>query len=159
MEGQAILFVYEWHTRRRRAYRVRPVGRRNFTERLRAPSPEANRRENPVLQSEAELPPATPLVPASQSETEAQPAAPLVLVVPTKTTVPTPLPAVPMQKEMLVSTTTNEAPKTPDVTKCDDPLKVVHKYKAYFRIESQRYQEGLRPKPSTFKATMPEKWL
>ena len=67
-------------------------------------------------------------------------------VVPTKTTVPTLLPDVPFQKEMLVSTTTNDAPKTPDVTKCDDPLKVVQRYKAYFRIESQRYQEGLRPK-------------
>ena len=84
--------------------------------------------KDPVLQSEAELPPATPLVPASQSETEAQPAAPLVPFVPIKTTVPTSLPAVPLQKEMLVSTTTNDAPKAPDVTKCDDPLKVVHKY-------------------------------
>ena len=115
--------------------------------------------KNTVLHSETELQPAAPPVPVIHSETEVPPAAPLVPVVPTKTTVPTPLPAVPMQKAMLVSTTTNDAPKTSGVAKCDDPLRVVQKYKAYFRIESQKYQEGLRPKPPTFKATMPATWL
>ena len=60
---------------------------------------------------------------------------------------------------MLVSTTTNDAPKTPDLTDCDDPLRSVQKYKAYFWIEIQRYQEGLRPKPPTFKATISAIWL
>ena len=114
----------------------------------------------PANQSEKEAQPAAPpLMPVNQSEAEAQPAAPLVPVVPNKTTVPTPLPAVPLQKEFLVSTSTDDAPKAPDLTKCVDPMKVVQKYKAYFRIESQRYQEGIRPKPPTFKATMPATWL
>ena len=40
-----------------------------------------------------------------------------------------------MQKEILVSTTTKEAPKTLDLTDCDDPLRSVQKYEAYFRIQ------------------------
>ena len=92
--------------------------------------------------------------PVVHSETEVPTAAPLVPVVHNDTQVPAPLLPVPMQKEMLVSTTTNEAPKTPDLTDCDDPLRSVQKYKAYFRIEIQRYQEGLRRKPPTFKATI-----
>jgi len=98
-------------------------------------------------------------VPANQSEKEALPPAPMVPVIPNKTTVPTPLPALPLQKEFLVSTSTDDAPKAPDLTKCEDPMKVVQKYKAYFRIQNQRYQEGMRPKPPTFKATMPATWL
>ena len=78
----------------------------------------------------------------------------MVPVVPNETPVPTPLLPVPMQKAIIVSTTTNDAPKTPDLTDCDDPLRSVQKYKAYFRIEIQRYQEGLRPKPPKFKATI-----
>ena len=60
-------------------------------------------------------------------------------VVQNETAVPAPLLAVPMQKDMLVSTTTNDAPKTPYLTDCDDPLRSVQKYKAYFRIQIQRY--------------------
>ena len=101
----------------------------------------------PVSETETELQPATPLVPANQSEKEVLPPAPMVPVVPIKTTVPTPLPAVPLQKELLVSTSTDDAPKAPDLTKCENPMKVVQKYKAYFRIQNQRYQEGMRPKP------------
>ena len=92
----------------------------------------------PVSQTETELPPATPMVPADQTEEEAPPPAPMVPVVPIKTTIPTPLPAVPLQKELLVSTPTDDAPKAPDITKCEDPMKVVQKYKAYFRIQNQR---------------------
>ena len=83
----------------------------------------------------------------------------MVPVVLEKTTVPTPLPAVPLQKELLVSASIDDAPKAPDLTKCEDPMKVVQKYKAYFRIQNQRYQEGMRTRSPTFKATIPPIWL
>ena len=67
----------------------------------------------PVSRTEQELPPVTPMVPAAQIETEAPPPAPMVPVVPDKTTVPTPLPAVPLQKELLVSTSIDDAHKAP----------------------------------------------
>ena len=63
-----------------------------------------------------------------------KPAVEDIPVVHNETAVPAPLLAVPMQKEILVSTTTNDAPKTPDLTDFDDPLRSVQKYKAYFLI-------------------------
>ena len=38
-------------------------------------------------------------------------------------------------------------------------MKVVQKYKAYFRIQNQRYQEGMRTRPPSFKASIPAIWL
>ena len=64
-----------------------------------------------------------------------------------------------MQKETLVSPTTNDVPNTPDLTDCDDPLRSVQKNKTYFQVQIQRYLEGLRPKPSTFKAIISAIWL
>ena len=113
----------------------------------------------PVVHCETEVPPPAPLVPVVHRETEVPAPAPLVTVVQIETTVTTLPPSVPLQKEMLVSTTTNDAPKTPDLTACADPLRTVQKYKAYFRIEIQRFREGLRPKPPTFEATISAVWL
>ena len=64
-----------------------------------------------------------------------------------------------LQKELLVNTAVDDAPKTPALTDCPDPLVPVQKYKAYFRVESQRYKSGQRPPPLTFKATMQTEWL
>ena len=72
-----------------------------------------------------EVPPAAPMMPVVHNETA-------------ETSVPTPFLPVPMKEDMLVSTTTNDAPKTPGFTDCDDPLRSVQKYKAYFRVEIQR---------------------
>lgn len=67
--------------------------------------------------------------------------------------------AVPLQKEMLGSTTTENSSKMPDLTDCIDPLRPVQKYKAYFHVEYQRYKEGQRPMPPNFKATMSTTWI
>ena len=52
--------------------------------------------DNPVLHSEAELPPEAPLVPVVHSETEVPPAAPLVPVIHIETEVPPAAPMVPV---------------------------------------------------------------
>lgn len=63
--------------------------------------------------------------------------------------------AVHLQKEIIVSTTTDDAPRTPDLTGCDDPLGPVQRYKASYHVEQQRYREGQRHKPPTSKEAMP----
>ena len=65
----------------------------------------------------------------------------------------------PLQKEMLINTAVDDAPKTPALTDCADPLVPVQKYKAYQRIELQRYYAGQRPPPPTLKATIRSDWL
>ena len=69
-------------------------------------------------------------------------------------TKPQAVPPVPMQKELLVNTSVDDAPKTPAVTDCVDPLVPIQKYKAYYRAELQRYNAGQRPLPSTPFATI-----
>ena len=100
--------------------------------------PQPDVEKDPVLQKEAELPSVAPTVLAAEIEADVPPPAASVPVVLDKTTVPTPLPAVPLQKELLVSATIDDAPKAPDLTKCGDPMKVVQKYKSYFRVQDQR---------------------
>lgn len=56
---------------------------------------------------------------------------------------------------MPVSTKTDDTPKNRDLTDCDDPLRPVQKYMAYYH---QRYLKGQRPKPPTFKETMSTTW-
>ena len=64
-----------------------------------------------------------------------------------------------MQKELLVNTFIDDAPKTPALTECADPLVTVQKCKAYQRVELQRYYAGQSPPPLTFKATIRSDWL
>lgn len=64
-----------------------------------------------------------------------------------------------LQKELLVNTSTNDAPKAPDLTDCPDSLPPVTKYKACHRVEQQSYLYGQRTPPSTFKATISPTWL
>lgn len=66
--------------------------------------------------------------------------------------------AVPLQKGMIVSTTTYDAPKSPDLTDYGDPLGPVQTYNSYYRVKQKRYQEGQRPKPPTFKEKMSTTW-
>ena len=60
---------------------------------------------------------------------------------------------------MLVNASVDDTPKAPDLTMCEDPMKVVQNYKAYSRIQNQRYLEGMRTRPPSFKATIPAIWL
>ena len=60
---------------------------------------------------------------------------------------------------MLVNTSVDDAPKTPALTDCVDPLVPIQKYKAYYRAELQRYNAGQRQPPLTFKATIYSTWL
>lgn len=71
-----------------------------------------------------------------------------------ETVAPTRPPAVPSKKEILVSTSNDDAPRTPDLTDCEDLLRPVQKYKAYHRVEHRRYLKVQRPKPPTFRATI-----
>lgn len=50
-------------------------------------------------------------------------------------------------------------PKTRAQTDFPDPLVLFHKYKAYHQVKKQRYNEGQRPSPHTFRATIPSTWL
>ena len=75
--------------------------------------PQPDFEKDPVLLEEAELPPAAPTVPAAEIETDVPPPAPILPVVLYKTTIPTPLLAVPVQKELLVNTSVDDAPKAP----------------------------------------------
>ena len=77
--------------------------------------PQPDLEKDPVLPEEAELPPAAQTVPAAEIEPEVPPPAPILPVVLDKTTIPTPLPAVPVQKELLVNTSVDDAPKAPDL--------------------------------------------
>ena len=53
-------------------------------------------------------------------------------------TTPVPQQQVALQKELLVNTAVEDAPKTPALTDCADPLVPVQNYKAYHRVELQR---------------------
>ena len=71
------------------------------------------------------------LIPRSP-EADANPAPiiePIETVAPV--TQPQAVPPVPMQKELLVNTSVDDAPKTPALTDCVDPLVPIQKYKAY----------------------------
>lgn len=45
---------------------------------------------------------------------------------------------------MFLITQTDEALRTPDPTNCEDPLHPIQIYKAYYRVQQQRYKEGPR---------------
>lgn len=45
-----------------------------------------------------------------------------------------------LQNEMLLSTQTDDAPKTIALTYCDDPLRPVQKCQSYYRMQFQRYK-------------------
>ena len=62
-----------------------------------------------------------------------------------------------MQKELLVNTAIDDAPKTRAMTTYPDTLVPVQKYHAYHRVALQQYNAGQRSPPLTFKATIPTK--
>lgn len=60
---------------------------------------------------------------------------------------------------MLVSAQRDEYPKTSALINCDDPLRPVQTYKAYYRVQQQRYEKGLRPISPTSNMKIKTKWL
>lgn len=71
-----------------------------------------------------------------------------------ETTAPVVRKQVPLQKELMVNTFTDDVPKTPALTNCNNPLIPVQIFKTYFRVESQWYQDGQRLPPPRFRATI-----
>lgn len=65
----------------------------------------------------------------------------------------------PLQKELVVNTTTDEDPKTPALTDQDDSLLPLQTYKTCQIFEHRRHIAGQRPLPLTIKATMSAEWL
>lgn len=65
----------------------------------------------------------------------------------------------PLRKELLVSTSTDDAPKTPALTDFPNRLVYVQKYDSYHRVEQQRYNDGQRPPPPSFKLKISPTWL
>lgn len=119
----------------------------------------------PVVHKETAIAVSTPvhketetLVPAPNvhNETDVPPPPPTVY---NGKRVPRRSQSAPLQNKMLLSTQIDDAPKTASLTDFEDPLRPVQVHQAYYRVQFQRYKEGLRSISPTFKMTINTKWF